>query len=592
MTTTAGRRAVARRARRRPLASLAPRSVAGTGRVAEVMAANRAAHDRGDGPRDRQDRARRRSRGVRSHRLRPLGGVSAHHLDELAADGVRRRSASWSSPGPGTSRLRSRRAASLLRSPPATRLCSSRPPRPSPRQRELVRTSAGRRPPDVVQLVRGARRRRRSPPRHPRGRRRRHAHRFVRDGADVPRLAAVAAALRGDERQERDGDHRRRRSRPRRRVTSFARRSATPGRSARRRAWRSSRRRCTTTDASGASSSTQSESLVVGPAHRLAAAVGPLIGPPAGKLARALTNSTAASRWLVEPRACSTRRASGRPGFDVGVQPGSWFHRTECFGPVLGRDARRRSTRRIALQNASPSGSPAASTRSTRRRPSAGSTRVEVGNAYVNRGITGRDRAAASRSADGSARRSAGAPSRRPGRHPQVHDVSAALPRLPARMRRRTAAGGASCSGSRSTAPDCEPSPTCSATDRSRGSWYASGRTPPPMTCHPCAPRQRSPASRSSRSRTSWGPGAGGRRRGQRHALRLRLTTSGAERLRLLAPCDDGVRAACHAADIAIDETPVTHHGRVELPCWLRRRAISRTLHRHGHVPGTAATVP
>ena len=60
---------------------------------------------------------------------------------------------------------------------------------------------------------------------------------------------------------------------------------------------------------------------------------------------------------------------------------------------------------------------------------------------------------------------------------------------------------------------------------------------------------------------------------------------SGAERLRLLAPCDDGVRAACHEADIAIDETPVTHHGRVELPCWLREQAISRTLHRHGRVP-------
>ena len=24
------------------------------------------------------------------------------------------------------------------------------------------------------------------------------------------------------------------------------------------------------------------------------------------------------------------------PGVRVGVQPGSWFHRTECFGPVLG----------------------------------------------------------------------------------------------------------------------------------------------------------------------------------------------------------------------------------------------------------------
>jgi RHH-type transcriptional regulator, proline utilization regulon repressor / proline dehydrogenase / delta 1-pyrroline-5-carboxylate dehydrogenase len=68
-------------------------------------------------------------------------------------------------------------------------------------------------------------------------------------------------------------------------------------------------------------------------------------------------------------------------------------------------------------------------------------------------------------------------------------------------------------------------------------------------------------------------------------ALLRRLATSGAERLRLLAPCDDPVRAASHDADIAIDETPVTHHGRVELPCWLREQAISRTVHRHGRVP-------
>jgi RHH-type proline utilization regulon transcriptional repressor/proline dehydrogenase/delta 1-pyrroline-5-carboxylate dehydrogenase len=67
--------------------------------------------------------------------------------------------------------------------------------------------------------------------------------------------------------------------------------------------------------------------------------------------------------------------------------------------------------------------------------------------------------------------------------------------------------------------------------------------------------------------------------------LRRRLRESRPERLRLLAPCAESVRTACHEADIAVDETPVTHHGRVELPCWLREQAISRTMHRHGRVP-------
>jgi RHH-type proline utilization regulon transcriptional repressor/proline dehydrogenase/delta 1-pyrroline-5-carboxylate dehydrogenase len=67
--------------------------------------------------------------------------------------------------------------------------------------------------------------------------------------------------------------------------------------------------------------------------------------------------------------------------------------------------------------------------------------------------------------------------------------------------------------------------------------------------------------------------------------LAARIATSGAERLRVLVPVDDVLRSACHEAGIAIDTTPVTHHGRVELPCWLREQAISWTRHRHGRVP-------
>jgi RHH-type proline utilization regulon transcriptional repressor/proline dehydrogenase/delta 1-pyrroline-5-carboxylate dehydrogenase len=67
--------------------------------------------------------------------------------------------------------------------------------------------------------------------------------------------------------------------------------------------------------------------------------------------------------------------------------------------------------------------------------------------------------------------------------------------------------------------------------------------------------------------------------------LARRIGGIGVERLRLLAPGDDTLRRACHQAGVAVDETPVTHHGRVELPCWLREQAVSRTLHRHGRIP-------
>jgi len=69
-------------------------------------------------------------------------------------------------------------------------------------------------------------------------------------------------------------------------------------------------------------------------------------------------------------------------------------------------------------------------------------------------------------------------------------------------------------------------------------------------------------------------------------ALAGRLPTSGAARLRVLTDVDEAVLVACHDAGIAVDWTPVTHDGRVELPCWLREQSISWTLHRHGRIPG------
>jgi RHH-type proline utilization regulon transcriptional repressor/proline dehydrogenase/delta 1-pyrroline-5-carboxylate dehydrogenase len=73
--------------------------------------------------------------------------------------------------------------------------------------------------------------------------------------------------------------------------------------------------------------------------------------------------------------------------------------------------------------------------------------------------------------------------------------------------------------------------------------------------------------------------------------LAARLGTSGAERLRILAPCGDALLAAAHAASITVDPTPVTGHGRVELPRWLREQAISVTMHRHGRVPAEGGTL-
>src|SRR6185295_20008650 len=77
-------------------------------------------------------------------------------------------------------------------------------------------------------------------------------------------------------------------------------------------------------------------SIRVGPATDLATMMGPLVQPAAGKLLRALTKLDAGERWLVEPRRLDTAGQLWTPGVKMDVQPGSFFHLTECFGPVLG----------------------------------------------------------------------------------------------------------------------------------------------------------------------------------------------------------------------------------------------------------------
>ncbi|HWM17295.1 MAG TPA: bifunctional proline dehydrogenase/L-glutamate gamma-semialdehyde dehydrogenase, partial [Microbacterium sp.] len=97
-------------------------------------------------------------------------------------------------------------------------------------------------------------------------------------------------------------------------------------------------------------------SLRVGPPSDPLAEVGPVIEPPQGKLAWALTTLDEGEKWLVEPRPRDHgTEYAGRfwtPGIRTGVQPGSRFHREEFFGPVLGVMHAHSLAHAIELQNA------------------------------------------------------------------------------------------------------------------------------------------------------------------------------------------------------------------------------------------------
>lgn len=130
-------------------------------------------------------------------------------------------------------------------------------------------------------------------------------------------------------------------------------------------------------------------SLIVATADRPEAAMGPLIGAPTEKLGRALTQLDAGQRWLLQPRLIDPATNLWTAGIIDGVQPGSWFHRTECFGPVLGLMAARDLDAAISMQNAVAYGLTGGIHTLDPAHAQRWLARVEVGNAYVNRAITG-----------------------------------------------------------------------------------------------------------------------------------------------------------------------------------------------------------
>jgi RHH-type proline utilization regulon transcriptional repressor/proline dehydrogenase/delta 1-pyrroline-5-carboxylate dehydrogenase len=129
--------------------------------------------------------------------------------------------------------------------------------------------------------------------------------------------------------------------------------------------------------------------LRVGYPQQASAQMGPLIEPPSGKLLGALTVLGDGEQWLVAPRSLDESGRLWSPGVRTGVAAGSEFHLTEYFGPVLGVMTAATLDDAIALQNAVAYGLTAGIHSLEPREVAHWLDRVEAGNLYVNRGITG-----------------------------------------------------------------------------------------------------------------------------------------------------------------------------------------------------------
>jgi RHH-type transcriptional regulator, proline utilization regulon repressor / proline dehydrogenase / delta 1-pyrroline-5-carboxylate dehydrogenase len=130
-------------------------------------------------------------------------------------------------------------------------------------------------------------------------------------------------------------------------------------------------------------------SLKVGTPWEFDSIVTPCTVPPGEDLMRGLTQLDAGEEWLLEPQMIDGNPQLWSPGIRLGVTPDSWYRRTECFGPVLGLVRARDLDEAIRIQNASEFGLTGGIHSLDDREIETWRESVEVGNAYINRPITG-----------------------------------------------------------------------------------------------------------------------------------------------------------------------------------------------------------
>ena len=131
------------------------------------------------------------------------------------------------------------------------------------------------------------------------------------------------------------------------------------------------------------------QSLKVGSAWDLASRINPLIASPSEHLKKALTILDEEEKWLLEPKQDPTNPQLWSPGVKIGVRPGSTSHQTEFFGPVLSIMCADNLEHAIEIVNGVPYGLTSGLHTLDEREQKMWIEKIEAGNLYINRGITG-----------------------------------------------------------------------------------------------------------------------------------------------------------------------------------------------------------
>ena len=304
--------------------------------------------------------------------------------------------------------------------------------------------------------------------------------------------------------------------------------------------------------------------LRVGPAGAPTTSMGPLIRPPEGPLRSALTRLDAGERWLVEPRRLDDGGWMWTPGVKTGVEPGSPFHLTECFGPVLGVMRARDLDQALAWQNQPAYGLTAGLQALDPLEIEHWRAHVQAGNLYVNRGITG---AVVRRQPFGGWKRSVVGPGAKAGGPNYV----ASLGRWPA--------------------PGPADGGTAPAGSAYRDAWRGMARP-----ADESGLRAESNVFRYRPLARVAVHGSEGLDAARAAAAAVgtevvvvddpATVPPGTDKLRLLGrPGPDTLRAA-RGGGLWVDTTPVAADPARELLRWVREQAVSESRHRHGNVTG------
>lgn len=322
------------------------------------------------------------------------------------------------------------------------------------------------------------------------------------------------------------------------------------------------------------------QSLVVGPATVLGTTMGPVIAPAEGRLLRGLTELDPGEEWLVQPAPLDSSGELWSPGVRLGVRPGSWFHQTECFGPVMGVMEAPTLQAAIEIQNSIPYGLTGGIHTLDPVEVETWLEQVEVGNAYVNRVTTG---AVVQRQPFGGWKASNVGPGAKAGGPNYVRQLGVWDP-CPTDDLLAEASASDEYWWEREFSRAHDPTGLfCEANllryRPLRGIVIRAGRGVSEIELT----RARAAADRCGVPyRVSAIDEEGD------EAFSARLGDLDVERIRVLGEVPIRMRQAANRARIHLADGPITASGRTELLHYLREQAISRTLHRFGNLVGGA----